>query len=189
MPWVVFVLVLSAAVGKLRGGRLKNLADVRATAWWLLLVSLAMQLAANLLPASMADTSTVLVLASSLPILVMVWINRNAPGMWIAGIGILMNFTVIALNQGMPVLPAAIEIAGGAPNPVLDGRHIVLDSSTHLPFLGDIIPLPGSVISLGDVFLAIGLGVFIEEEMRRSPRLFRRGVHAEGGSATDRGGR
>ncbi len=186
MLWVAFVLVLSAVVGWLRGGRLKNLTDVRASAWWLLLVGLVMQLVAGLLPASLSEASIVLVQASAIPILAMIWINRSAPGMWIAGLGILMNFTVIAVNQGMPVLPQAVEIAGGASNPVLDGRHIPMTSATRLPFLGDLIPLPGSVISLGDVLLAVGLGVFIEEEMRRKPRLFRRGVRGEAGSAAER---
>ncbi len=115
----------------------------------------------------------------------MIGMNRNAPGMWIAGIGILMNFLVIAVNRGMPVLPASVEIAGGDPALVTSGKHVVLDSSTHLAFLGDIIPLPGAVISLGDVFLAIGLGLFVEEQMRRRPRLFRHGIHGEAGSAAE----
>lgn len=186
MLWVAFVLLLSAVVGWLRGGRLKNLTDVRASAWWLLVVGLTMQLVANVLPTSLGNLATALMLASALPILAMIWINREAPGMWIAGLGILMNFTVIALNQGMPVLPQAVEIAGGVSNPVLEGRHIPMTSTTRLPFLGDLIPLPGAVISLGDVLLAVGLGVFIEEEMRRKPRLFRRGVRGEGGSAVER---
>jgi hypothetical protein len=106
--------------------------------------------------------------------------------MWIAGIGIFMNFAVIALNRGMPVLPAAVEIAGGSADLVAAGKHVLLDESTRLPFLGDLIPLPGTVISMGDVFLAIGLGVFVEEMSRRRPRLFRHGVHGEGGSAMER---
>lgn len=186
MTWVVFVLMMSLVVGKLRGGRLKALADVHATAWWLLLVGLVMQLVAGLLPPDQTSFATGLLLASYLPILIMVWINRNAPGMWIAGIGILMNFTVIAVNRGMPVLPASVEIAGGSVSTISGGKHILLDGTTRLPFLGDLIPLPGSVISLGDVFLAIGLGVFIEEMMRAKPRLFRRGVIGESGSAAER---
>ncbi len=186
MTWVVFVLVLSVVVGWLRGGRLQNLLDSEARAWWLLVVGFVMQFVAALLPDGGSTAAVSLSLVSYVPILLMVWINRHAPGMWIAGIGILMNFTVIATNGGMPVLPASIEIAGGDPTAPLGARHVLLDESTRLPFLGDLIPIPRSVISLGDVFLAVGLAVFVEEQMRVRPRLFRHGVHGEAGSAAER---
>ena len=183
MTWVVIVLLLSAGVGALRGGRLSNLGDVDTRAWWLLIVGLGIQLGAAQIPASSRPLAVGLLLLSYVVILVMVWINRDAPGMWIAGIGLFMNFTVIALNGGMPVLPASAELAGLGSDLTLRGRHVLLDTSTIAPFLADIIPLPGAVISLGDVFLAIGLGVFIEEQMRQKPRLFRKGVKGESGSA------
>lgn len=185
MTWVVFVVLLSILVGRMRGGRFRNLAHVQARAWGLLIVGLAMQLVAAYLPADRATLAVGLLLASYLSILAMVWINRREPGIWLAGIGILMNFTVIAINQGMPVLPASVEIAGGSATPTLGGKHVLLDESTHLPFLGDIIPLPRTVISLGDVFLAIGLGVFVEEQTRKAPLLFRRGVTGSPGSAAE----
>ncbi len=183
MTWVVIVLVLSAGVGALRGGRLTNLGDVDARAWWLLMVGLALQLAATRVPASSQPLAVGLLLGSYALILTMVWINRNESGMWIAGIGLFMNFVVIALNGGMPVLPEAAELAGLGSNLTVQGKHVLLDTDTIAPFLADIIPLPGTVISLGDVFLAVGLGVFIEEQMRKKPRLFRRGVRGESGSA------
>ena len=37
----------------------------------------------------------------------------------------------------------------------------------RLPFLADIIPLPGAVLSLGDVFLAIGVGVGAHARVQR----------------------
>jgi hypothetical protein len=40
------------------------------------------------------------------------------------------------------------------------------------------------VISLGDVFLAVGLGWFIESELRRPIRWFKRGARAKAGSAS-----
>ena len=52
----------------------------------------------------------------------------------------------------------------------------------------DVIPLRlgtlGQVISLGDVFLAVGLGRFLEQELRRPRRYFKRGAHAQPGSAS-----
>jgi hypothetical protein len=63
---------------------------------------------------------------------------------------------------------------------------VLLDSDSRLPFLADIIPLPQSVLSLGDLFLAIGIGVFLEDQMRRPLRLFAHGVQGEPGSASRR---
>jgi hypothetical protein len=119
-------------------------------------------------------------------VLVFVWLNREASGIWIAGIGVLMNFTVIAVNGGMPVLPEAAAIAGGeAGDLVLSAKHVLLTDATHLPFLADIIPLPGAVVSLGDVFLAIGVAVFLEDQMRQPLTLFAHRVTGIPGSAVD----
>jgi hypothetical protein len=61
-----------------------------------------------------------------------------------------------------------------------------MTESTRLPFLGDVIPLPANVISIGDVFLAIGIGIFLEERMRTPIPLFARGVQSKPGSAASR---
>ena len=61
-----------------------------------------------------------------------------------------------------------------------------MTDATLLPFLGDVIPLPASVISIGDVFLAIGIGVFVEDRMRQPIPLFARGAHGTPGSAAQR---
>ena len=71
--------------------------------------------------------------------------------------------------------------------PGRDHKHLVLDESTHFAFLADVIPLrfigQGQVISLGDVLLAVGLGRFLEHELRRPVRWFKHGAQAEAGSA------
>jgi hypothetical protein len=186
MAWLIVILVTAILVGRLRGGRVKNLAGAHARAWWLLLVGLVLQLVANYLPAGRRSLAVGLLVASYVAILLMVWLNRNAPGMWIAGIGILMNFVVISLNGGMPVLPASVEIAGGSAAAPIGGKHVLLTPDTVVAFLGDVIPVPGSVISLGDVFIAIGLAVFLEEQTRRHPPLFSRQAASVSGSAVER---
>jgi len=70
----------------------------------------------------------------------------------------------------------------------LDAKHVLLDGSSRLAFLADIIPVPRSVISLGDVLLAVGLGVFIEDQLQQPLRLFRHRVQGIPGSAADRRG-
>ena len=67
-------------------------------------------------------------------------------------------------------------------------KHVPLEEGTRLAFLADVIPLrlagQGQVLSLGDVFLAVGIGRFLEAELRRPVRWFKPGVKLSGGSAT-----
>ncbi len=184
MTWLVAVLVVSVVVSLLRGGKLSNLPDIYARGWWLLFIGFGMQVVAN--EVDSARAAVVLLLASYVILLVMVWLNREQAGMWIAAIGLLMNLTVISLNNGMPVMPEAVRLAGGSSDLLLGAKHVVLDQSSRLPFLADVIPLPGSVISLGDVFLAVGLGAFIEDQLKQPLRLFRHRVPGVPGSAAER---
>lgn len=196
MVWLAIVLVTAVVVAVLRGGRLTNLSDIRLTLWWLLPIGFAMQWATGLLPDRpwSEAAGVAMILTSYLPLLVVVIVNRNRPGMWLAGLGVLMNFTVIALNGGMPVLSEAAAVAAGDASAQLDlagnYKHVVLDDATLLPFLGDVIPVRifaiGQVVSLGDVFLAVGLGRFLEAELRRPVRWFRPGVKLRAGSADRR---
>ncbi len=189
------LLLVAFAVSLLRGGKLRNLASIELRLWWLLPAALVLQTIAQLLPSdrSWSSTVAVILLLSSFPLmLILAWANRYKAGIWIAGIGVLLNFTVIALNGGMPILPEAVEIAGGQADFAagvqsgeieLDAKHVLLDESSRVPFLADVIPMPGSVVSLGDVLLVVGLGVFLEEQLRRPPRLFQHGLKGEPGSA------
>lgn len=193
MLWLALVLFVAMSVAVLRGGRLTNLADIRLRSWWLLPLGFAMQAVSAFLPdRSWSETVGVaLVLFSYVPLLALVVLNRARPGLWLAGLGILMNFTVIGLNGGMPVLGEAALVASGfSPSPRLaeSFKHLPLDESSRMSFLADVIPLRlfghGQVISLGDVFLAVGLGLFLEAELRRPVRWFKPGVRLQGGSAT-----
>lgn len=193
MLWLAIVLFFALAISMLRGGRLVNLGDIELRAWWLLIIAFGLQAGTNLLPEeTWSETAgLVMILGSFALLMVLVMLNRSSPGMWIAGLGVLMNFTVIALNGGMPVLPGAAEVASGftVSQPDLSGsyKHIPLDATSSLTFLADVIPLRignlGEVISLGDIFLALGLGAFLEHELRRPRRWFKRGARAQAGSA------
>jgi hypothetical protein len=190
MLWLVTVLFLSMAIAILRGGRLSNLGDIHLRLWWLLPLGFGLQIAARYVASP--DLGVALILLSYLPLIILVLLNKERPGLWLAGFGVLMNFSVIALNGGMPVLSEAAEVASGfAPgDPIIaeSYKHVVLNRESLLPFLADVIPIRvlniGQVLSLGDVFLAFGLGRFIEFELRRPVRWFKRGARAEAGSAS-----
>lgn len=90
-------------------------------------------------------------------------VNVHEPGFIPAVIGTLLNAAVIFANGGhMPVDPQAMERAGLAHLiPFLqnarDGVHILMDENTRLRYLGDWIPIPGKVLSPGDVLLVQSL--------------------------------
>ena len=196
MLWLAIVLFVSLAIAVLRGGRLVNLGDIDLKGWWLLVIALGLQIGTNWLPEeSWSETVGLgMMLASFGLLMLMVVLNRASPGMWIAGVGVLMNFTVIALNGGMPVLAGAAEVASGftvsEPDLSQSFKHVPLDEGSLLTFFADVIPLRlggmAEVISLGDVFLALGLGVYLEHELRRPRRYFRHGASAQPGSASGR---
>jgi peptidoglycan/LPS O-acetylase OafA/YrhL len=194
MLWLVLVLSVAVLVAVLRGGRLTNLADIRVRWWWLLPLSFALQQGTRLLPDEpWTDTAGVaMVLSSYVPLVALVFVNRTRSGMWLSGIGVLLNFTVILLNGGMPVLTEAASVALRSTSPDIGNgyKHIALDATTRLPFLADVIPMriagSGTVLSLGDVFLAVGLAGFLEAELRRPVRWFKPGVKLSGGSASGR---
>ncbi len=193
MLWLAIVIFLALTIAVLRGGRLVNLGDIELRAWWLLFIALGLQLGTGFLPEQDWSESAglTMVLVSFGLLMILVLLNRSKPGMWIAGIGVLMNFVVIAANGGMPVLAGAAEVASGftVSDPDLSGtfKHVLLDESSRLTFFADVIPLRlvgiGEVISLGDIFLALGLGVFLEHELRRPRRYFKHGAQAQPGSA------
>ena len=193
MVWLGLVLFVSIAVALLRGGRLLHLAEIELRLWWLLLVGFAMQFTAAILPTGSQGSFRIgvaLILLSYIPLLTVVVLNRNRTGMWLTGVGILMNFTVIAVNGGMPVLIEAAQVAGGFSEDVAildDAKHVLLDETSRLTFLADVIPLRafgvGQVLSIGDVFLAVGLGAFLEGELRKPIHWFKRGAAGQAGSA------
>lgn len=176
-----------------RGGRLLNLSEMKLRAWPLLILGFGMQVAADRIPSDQSwshDAAVTLVILSFIPLITIAWLNRHEAGMWLVGLGVFMNFTVIAANGGMPVLPEAASLGLGRDITSVDfdalSKHVLLDGSTRLAFLGDVIPVRviRNVVSLGDVFLAIGLGVFVEDQMRRPVRWFKHGLNETGaGSA------
>ena len=138
MLWLAIVLFLALTISMLRGGRLVNLGDIELKGWWLLILAFGLQAATGWLGEDSDTAGLVMILLSFALLMALVGLNRSKPGMWIAGIGVLMNFTVIAINGGMPVLAGAAEVASGftvaSPDPTATFKHVPLDSSSRLTF-------------------------------------------------------
>lgn len=101
--------------------------------------------------------------------------NRHLKTLYLVLWGLLLNTLVILANGGhMPVSPDALKRAGIEGWEELlknrgDAVHSLLDESTRLPFLGDVIALPPlrKAVSPGDLFILAGIaGVIVEGAFR-----------------------
>jgi uncharacterized membrane protein len=72
----------------------------------------------------------------------------------------------------MPVSESALESAGIAPSTSVTvghlSKHVPVNHGTVLRALGDVIPLSWlrSVISIGDIVMAVGIGLLVAAAMR-----------------------
>ena len=162
------VIALAIFVGWLAGGRPGRLAGVKLIGAELIFTALVMQLLAPRVSGANQTLGYLLLVLSYLVLLAA--LSRNEPSAAIAlmAAGVFLNFVVISLNGGMPVM-AAIPVGYN------DGVHIGLSQATRMAWLGDVItwPFPGALgglVSIGDILLAAGIGVFIFQGMKYKGR-------------------
>lgn len=168
---VLICIALGIALRLLSGRRLSEIGSVGLRGEMALIVLLAAQLALPSVRLAGAERIGYYAWLGTFPcIIVIAWANRRAPGMAMLGLGLLLNFAVIASNGGMPVFSSAALIAKpgllALTLPTGDFVHVVGTVSTRLPWLGDVIPIPGpswlrSVASAGDLLLFAGIVVFL----------------------------
>lgn len=175
MTIIFGTLLLAALLGFLAGGRLSNLAQLRIR--WLpaAMLGLALQLA----PVSGGDRPLLLLYVSFILLASFAVANLRdgIPGAALILVGILMNFTVIAVNEGMPVTRDALVRSGQMSTLeflVEEGgaKHHLAGPQDDLLFLGDVIPIGPPIrqaISLGDVFTYGGVVWLIVVGMLRRP--------------------
>jgi hypothetical protein len=136
---------------------------------------------------------------------IVVWWNRQQPGVWLLGLGLAANWLVILVNGGhMPVTLQALEAAGktqlvSSTEPgtlVLNSKDILLPlAETRLWFLSDIFVIPPpfpipTIFSAGDALLALGLVRYVGGVFRPPTSIIPRGGTHVRTSTTipDRGG-
>lgn len=162
MPFMLAVLIAGGVAGVVGGGRLRRLREVRLRWVGALVLGLVVQVTSDLAAARgwIDQGAAAAGLGASLVlVLSFVWANRRVPGMWLAGLGFLLNLVVIAANGAMPVDPAALDELGVADPGRIAGKHELLDARTRLRWLADVIPVPPlrTVLSVGDLILAAGI--------------------------------
>lgn len=177
--FLAYVAILSLGVALARGGGLLALAEVRIRFGFVLLFALILKIAVySTFGAQLLGTgpwSRIGQMVVGLALLAIVFANRDLPGFWIIGLGVLLNFFVILVNGGsMPVSMAGAERLGLPTDPALFHQqygvaNILQSEGVHFLFLGDIIVLPSflpaQVISIGDAVLALGAFIFCQKVM------------------------
>jgi Family of unknown function (DUF5317) len=185
MKLILATLVFAALLGFLVGGRVSALSSLRVRWTPAALLGLAIQLIpwpGQALPLLMVFVSYGILLAFAVANL-----RERVPGFALILIGILMNFTVIAVNQGMPVTPEALVASHQEETlPILTERpgakHHLAGPDDRLMFLADVIPVPplDLVVSLGDILAYTGVVWLIVAGMRRHRRTVADATLSEG---------
>lgn len=111
--------------------------------------------------------------------MIFLWMNRNQKGFTLVLLGVFLNFLVMAANGGR--MPVSLQAASVLDPYYVDmlkssaviSKHFLMDASTKLPFLGDIIPLSPpyprtQAISIGDIVMNFGIFLYIVHLMTPS---------------------
>ena len=168
---ILWAIPIGIVAGVVLGGRVDRLANLQFRWPWLALGGLLVQ-AALFTEAGFAAAGSLapaIYVISTAAVLVAVVRNWAMPGMVVVALGALANLAAILANGGsMPADPAALATAGLAA-----GGHtnsVVLDHPALQP-LTDIFAVPAwvpfaNVFSVGDVLIALGIGIAIVATMR-----------------------
>lgn len=169
---VAIAIALGLALRLLTGRTIGSLAQARLFGESLLLPLLVVQaVLPSLKLGGAAAHIAFFVWLATFPVLVWIaWMNRKQPGMAVLGSGLALNMMVVAANGGMPVFLEAARVASASVTAIVvpagDFVHLVGGAATRLPWLADVLPLPGPaflrlVASPGDVLLYAGIVVFL----------------------------
>jgi hypothetical protein len=163
MGFTVVAVVVGVLFGFVTGGRVSNVNRRSLQLVWLLVLSVALQAAAELLDVG-DEVGLAMVLVSYVGLSGFAIANSRLVGMPVVLVGLLCNLAAITFNGGMPVEHDAILASHAATADEIDGldfgakRHLA-DGDDALRLLDDRIPVRPSreVLSFGDLILAFGI--------------------------------
>ena len=164
-----FALVVGSLAGRAVGGSWRALSEVRFRHPSFVLGAIAAQAALELPGIRSWPSSLRFAIVVVTYLVVGWWVFENARA---SSGGWALNLLAIVLNGGMPVSESALDRAGIAPSTsVIHGhlsKHVLVNHGTVLRVLGDVIPLSWfrSVISPGDIVMAVGIGLLVAAAMR-----------------------
>ena len=176
--------ILSLIVAKIRKGKLKNLEKIEIKAWYLLLIAAIIQIISSIIKSreivlkgiEFEDYFFYLHTLSYILMILCVILNLNKNSMKVFLIGIILNFIVIFANGGK--MPVSLNGIRGINDSIamelnlsdFDIKHQGITPETKFAYLSDIILLPKpyplpKILSVGDIFIMIGLFMFLQEAM------------------------
>ncbi len=170
--FILYALVIGLVVGRLLGGRLIALGQLRFSWGWLILGGLWVQvlLFSDPVTARIGSLGVPIYVVSTALVLGAILVNRRVPGMPIVAVGALANFLAITANDGyMPASPEAMAAIGMVPKDVYSNSSVVAHAA--LAPLTDIFALPAwlpwsNIFSVGDALIGVGIAVVIVVAMR-----------------------
>jgi hypothetical protein len=172
MRLILATLAFAGAIGLLAGGRPSALASLKVRWTPAALIGLALQLA----PAPGRTWGLVLLIVSFVLLTAFAVVNlaSRVPGFVLILLGVLMNFAVIGVNQGMPVSRGALVASHQEESlPILlerpGAKHHLAGPDDRLMLLADVIAVPPlkQVVSLGDILAYTGVVWLVVAGMRR----------------------
>lgn len=184
---IIESLLLSMVIGKIRGGQINRIANLKIKKWYLFIAAFILQ---YLL--SFGYTKSIGVIQKyhfyfhlTSYILLFIGFAFNMKNLWlnVISLGVLLNAVVIFLNGGkMPVSLEAIRLTemSHAIAPLVNNqvaRHQALSTNMTAWYLGDMIPIIPpypftKVISIGDLVMSIGVFFLIQKYMKKRATLF-----------------
>ena len=173
--FILYAIPVGLLAGRLLGGRLDRLGELRFRWAWLAVAGLVAQiiLFAEPVATAIGDLGPAVYVASTAAVLVAVIRNWSITGLPIVALGAASNLLAIVANGG--VMPASPEaIASIDPLGTQGFSNSVVMADPALRPLTDIFALPAwlpfaNVFSIGDVLIGVGLVVVIAAGMRRPP--------------------
>lgn len=175
---LIYSIFAGLILGRLSGGRFRNLENVTFAWWWLALTGFAIQLVLFSGPVAGridAALGAPIYVASTLVVMAALLRNLHHRGLVVIALGAVLNLVAVVANGGaMPSAPEAwLALNGVAAVPVTHfSNSVLIGPDTLFPFLGDVFvwprPLPlANVFSIGDAIIAVGGAMFLVEAMRR----------------------
>lgn len=180
-------IVLGFIVAIFRKGKIRNIQNLHINGWYLFLAAGLIQVSISwlkgknqLLGPEFFDRYFVYVhLLTYLLMIVGVILNIKKNFMKFILIGLVLNFIVIFANGGkMPVSFKNVKGYENSTEDILDKsdiKHALATENTKFIYLADVIVLPkpyplARIISIGDIFLTIGVFLFFQESMVKKRR-------------------